>query len=372
LTGKPVFSRTVVWVLLALAASPSVVAEVKGSDVLQTLKQEKSILDALDHMVFEERQAQREIEAAEAARKQAETRLALAEKSLAELLSAERTARDRLRVTLRLIAATRPMGGVMSIFLGLGDDDESRRRVMLVKLTTRQAGELARLDKAARKANTARFIASMERANGYAAAAAGRQAKARLQADTIARRKMLAALESDRSLHMRHEHELDAARKAMVRLVEARLSKAPGAVHFERLKARLRWPLAGSRVLVPFGNRVHPEFKTVTPHPGLTLVYDRGNDRNVRAVAFGKVVYSGSMRGYGTTVILDHASGYYTVYAGLSTLRVKEGQIVREGDILGLVERGPGDTDLRLYFELRKGHKALDPLPYLQTRTLER
>jgi len=235
-------------------------------------------------------------------------------------------------------------------------------------LSRRQATELSRLIDAVSAANTADFVASMDKANSHAAAEAGRQARDRLKAETRDRQQLLVALERDRKVHRRHAREMGEAQRDMAKLVRSRLSRAPGAVRFDRLKERVRWPLADATVLVPFGNRIHPEFKTETPHPGLTLSYPRGRNRNVRAVAFGKVVFAGRMRGYGTTVVLDHASGYYTVYGGLPLLRVKEGDIVREGEILGQVERGPGDEDLRLYFELRKGSKALDPLPYLLKR----
>jgi murein DD-endopeptidase MepM/ murein hydrolase activator NlpD len=86
----------------------------------------------------------------------------------------------------------------------------------------------------------------------------------------------------------------------------------------------------------------------------------------VRSIAFGRVAWSGRMRGFGTTVVLDHASGWYSVYAGMSSLEVIPGQVVREGDILGKVERTPGDPGVRLYFELRSGDTAVDPLPYLE------
>jgi len=340
----------------------------EGRGLEEILKEEKSILDALDRTVFEARRAEQAITTAETARSQAEARLAESGRELKAAREKEDFARKRLKDTLRLVAAARPVGTASELLLGMGKGDDGRRRVLLDRLSRRQATELSRLIDAVSAANTADFVASMDKANSHAAAEAGRQARDRLKAETRDRQQLLVALERDRKVHRRHAREMGEAQRDMAKLVRSRLSRAPGAVRFDRLKERVRWPLADATVLVPFGNRIHPEFKTETPHPGLTLSYPRGRNRNVRAVAFGKVVFAGRMRGYGTTVVLDHASGYYTVYGGLPLLRVKEGDIVREGEILGQVERGPGDEDLRLYFELRKGSKALDPLPYLLKR----
>ena len=64
------------------------------------------------------------------------------------------------------------------------------------------------------------------------------------------------------------------------------------------------------------------------------------------------------MRGFGTTVVVDHASGWYSVYAGLSTLRF-DGEVVRQGQVLAQVQAAPGDLEVTMYFELRKGSLRL-------------
>ena len=350
---------------LAFLPLVAMVALATAQEVEAILRQEKSLLDALDGYAFESRRAQQALDAAVEAGKDAESRQSTAAMAADEARSREKAARDGLAATLRLAAASAPFGTVASLMAGGYGDDAARRRALVDRLLKRQASELVVLDSAARAAEVAEFKAGIERANAHAIAEAGREARGRLDAEKASRKSLLAALEKDRALRMRAVKELGDAERALLAAVESRLSRAAAPVPFERLKGSVRWPLAGADVAEPFGDRVHPEFKTVTPHPGLTLSFKGGPTRNVRAVAFGKVVFAGPMRGYGTTLVLDHASGYFSVYAGMSAVSVRDGEIVREGDVIGKVEHAGDEEELRLYFELRRGKEPLDPLPYL-------
>lgn len=347
-------------------------------DLASILREETSILDALDRTVFEIRRAEMDLRNAIEAQTRIEARQAAALQALAETHAREAETRARLQATLRLMAASGRTDLLRVLFAA--DEAGARRDALLKRLSARQAAEWKAYTEAVEAARVVEFCAAMDRANAHAAAQAAREARTRLQAEARARREILAVLERDRALAARHAREVAQADRDLVQAVQARLSSAPGPVDFERLRGRLRWPLAGARVAIPFGDVVHPQFRTVTPHPGVTLAFrsacpahppvaacPRGNDRNVRAVAFGRVVFAGRMRGYGSTVVLDHASGYYTVYGGLAAVAVSEGAIVREGALLGRVERVPGEEDLRLYFEVRRGREALDPVLYLAT-----
>ncbi len=366
------------WGLLASVAAAQPPPAASSPDFADLLRREVSILDALDRTAFEIRRAEVDLQNAVEAQKRLEARQAGALQALAETRAREAEARARLQATLRLVAASgRP--DVLRVLVGADETgEEARRQALLKRLSARQAVEWKAYTEAVEAARVVEFRAAMERANAYAAAQAAREARARLEAEAQTRREILTLLERDRALAARHASEVAQAHRDLVQAVRARLSSAPGPVDFERLRGRLRSPLAGARVVVPFGDTVHPQFRTVTPHPGLTLAFRSpcpasasacpvGNDRNVRAVAFGRVVFAGRVRGYGLTVVIDHASGYYTVYGGLAAVAVSEGAIVRDGDLLGRVERVPGEEDMRLYFEIRRGREAMDPAPFLAT-----
>ena len=89
----------------------------------------------------------------------------------------------------------------------------------------------------------------------------------------------------------------------------------------------------------------------------------------VKAVAPGKVVYSGSgLRGYGRMLIVKHAGEYLSAYAHNETILVKEGDTVSAGQKIALM--GDSDADrVKLHFEIRRYGKPLDPLDFLPERS---
>lgn len=82
----------------------------------------------------------------------------------------------------------------------------------------------------------------------------------------------------------------------------------------------------------------------------------------VRAVADGRVIFSGELSGTGNTVIVAHGSRFHTVYARLGSLSRREGDRVRAGDAIGAMASGDGD----LHFEVRDSGKAVDPAPWVR------
>jgi murein DD-endopeptidase MepM/ murein hydrolase activator NlpD len=85
----------------------------------------------------------------------------------------------------------------------------------------------------------------------------------------------------------------------------------------------------------------------------------------VRAAADGKVIFSDVLRGYGNVVIVRHTKGYLTVYAHHRANLVKEGQMVRQGDVIAEVGQTGRASGASLHFEVRKDNLARNPLQYL-------
>ena len=100
---------------------------------------------------------------------------------------------------------------------------------------------------------------------------------------------------------------------------------------------------------------------------GIDIVGQR--NAPVKAVAPGKVVYSGSgLRGYGRLLIVKHAGEFLSAYAHNETILVKEGDSVSAGQKIALM--GDSDADrVKLHFEIRRYGKPLDPLNYLPERS---
>jgi len=197
--------------------------------------------------------------------------------------------------------------------------------------------------------------------------------------DAAKRRILLAKVRDERAYHERMVGELtEAARRleAFIRELQAkqrRLAKIPPpkpgtetptpAVGFGLLRGRLPWPTEG-RVVSAFGAQVHPRFGTRTFRNGVDIEAVQGRD--VAAVFAGHVVYTGWFKGYGNLIILDHDNEYFTLYAHVADILVKEGDDVKQGQRIGTV----GDTGSlegsRLYFEVRYQGKPQNPEQWLR------
>ncbi len=100
-------------------------------------------------------------------------------------------------------------------------------------------------------------------------------------------------------------------------------------------------------------------------HRGVDILAPDGTD--VRASEYGLVLYAGDeLRGYGNVIVLDHGEGITTLYAHLSAFRVKSGDAVAAGQVIGAVGRTGNATTSHLHFELRLEDEALDPGIYIQ------
>ena len=122
------------------------------------------------------------------------------------------------------------------------------------------------------------------------------------------------------------------------------------------------WPATGT-LTSGFGWRRNPMGGGWKFHSGLDISNRRGTP--IYAPAPGKVIRAYYNSGYGRMVELDHGFGITTVYAHCTFLRVKEGQLVQAGDLLGAIGTTGRSTGPHLHFEVRLDGHAVDPLDYL-------
>lgn len=135
---------------------------------------------------------------------------------------------------------------------------------------------------------------------------------------------------------------------------------APGG--FEAQAGKLPWPVSG-RVEVPFGKKIDPASGMVMVQKGIDLRAPLATA--VRAVFTGRVVYAGWFEGFGRLVILDHGGGYYTLYAHLESIEVQKDREVNAYQVVGLVGDSGSTKGAYLYFEVRRGKEAVDPVRWL-------
>ncbi|HYB94382.1 MAG TPA: M23 family metallopeptidase, partial [Vicinamibacterales bacterium] len=90
---------------------------------------------------------------------------------------------------------------------------------------------------------------------------------------------------------------------------------------------------------------------------------DKGDP--VYVTADGKVTNASVAGNYGNLVVVDHGFGLETRYGHLSAFKVKVGQTVKRGDLVGLVGSTGRTTGAHLHYEVRAGGRILNPLQLL-------
>lgn len=112
-----------------------------------------------------------------------------------------------------------------------------------------------------------------------------------------------------------------------------------------------------------FGVRKDPFTGKRKFHSGVDIPAPRGTP--IGAAAAGRVVFAGRQRGYGNTVILEHADGTRTRYAHAEQLYVRKGDYVGSGDSVGAVGSTGRSTGPHLHFEVMRNGRHLNPLKEL-------
>lgn len=133
--------------------------------------------------------------------------------------------------------------------------------------------------------------------------------------------------------------------------------------------ADLDWGSAGyampvsGRLSSPFGWR-NISVNGNRFHSGVDLAASSGTP--VLAARSGRVTRAGWWGSYGNAVAIEHLDGSETRYAHMSSLAVRAGQTLRQGDVIGAVGSTGASTGPHLHFEIRLAGHAVDPLPYLR------
>ncbi len=126
-----------------------------------------------------------------------------------------------------------------------------------------------------------------------------------------------------------------------------------------RSSSKFSWPVRG-KILSNYGAKSSGLF-----NDGINISAARGTA--VKAAENGVVAYAGNeVKGMGNLIIVQHASGWMTVYAHMDSLAVKRGTRVSVGQKIGTVGSTGKVDSPQLHFEIRKGTKAYNPSSYLK------
>lgn len=112
-----------------------------------------------------------------------------------------------------------------------------------------------------------------------------------------------------------------------------------------------------------FGMRLDPIYKTNKFHEGLDFSAPIGTEIYVTGDGVVKTVHKSAI-GYGNYVEVDHGFGYTTLYAHMSEFKVRVGQKVKRGEVIGFVGNTGKSTGPHLHYEVRIKGKAVNPTHY--------
>jgi len=206
-------------------------------------------------------------------------------------------------------------------------------------------------------------------------------AKKKLEAEKQARRKMLdriaGAINKNRSEIGRLKRDEDRLAKLVTQIGKVlsakpaeRIRKPGQAVEevadasfigkaFRTLKGKLKLPLPGE-ISGKFGSQREEGGAT---WKGLFIRATSGQP--VRAVADGRVVYADWLRGFGNLLIVDHGTGYMSLYGNNESVLKRVGETIQSGEAIAAVGDSGGAGESGLYFELRHQGKPFDPMKWV-------
>jgi murein DD-endopeptidase MepM/ murein hydrolase activator NlpD len=116
-----------------------------------------------------------------------------------------------------------------------------------------------------------------------------------------------------------------------------------------------------NRVASGFGYRVDPVYKTIKFHAGLDFAAPQGTP--IYATADGTVTTAGNTgNGYGNHVVINHGYGYETLFGHMVRVKVRAGEKVKRGEVIGWVGSTGKSTGPHCHYEVHKNGQKMDPV----------
>ena len=289
---------------------------------------------------------------------------AAARQRVAAAVQAEAQARNQLAETEQRMVGIRKavVGRAVSTYVRPRDDvileetespsQASRREALLSQVLSNDNDLLDQLRALKEDLEIKQAVAQRAK---EVAQARRRQVDARLQAlhQARAEKARVAAAVASRIRDYTLEAEAQAAQESSL---NALIRSESGFTGGGESASGLIWPVRG-RLTSGYG------YRWGRMHNGIDIAAPTGTP--IRAAKGGRVIFAGSMNGYGNAIVLDHGGGFSTLYAHQSRLGSGRGQVVDQGQVIGYVGSTGRSTGPHLHFETRVNGSPQNPRRYL-------
>jgi murein hydrolase activator len=284
-----------------------------------------------------------------------------------------------------LLRATYTLDQGSDLRLLLGDEDVARisralvyskyfqqDRVQRVQQLMADLVKLQDLESAITHQQQALQATKVQREQQATTLAAQRAAQQKLAADTDAQFKdqaqRLAALKQNAESLNQLVDKLQKAIEEAARAAAARDAAAREAARKQHPGHNVPPPPTpvGSATADIRGNLPWPASGVVNSYGNGVLIKANGGSE-IHAVARGRVIYAGFLRGYGMLLIVNHGNGWMSMYGNNETLLHGVGDQVEVGEAIGTASP-PTGINTGVYFELRKDSQPVDPRSWLSQR----
>lgn len=188
-----------------------------------------------------------------------------------------------------------------------------------------------------------------------------------------AKKSIMNKIESQKEVYLKSLKELEQSSQEIKNIIEriykqqeedsGKVSqKEVPAITLKPKKGILALPVQG-KLISKYGRHKNTDFNTYTFNSGIDISAPLG--QVVHAAGSGEVIYTGSIKGYGQIIIIDHGGRVTTLYAHLSRILIDIGDKVKKGQLIGQVGDSGGVSSTRLHFEVRVEGKPTDPMNWL-------
>ncbi len=338
----------------------------KKQQVKETIEQEKSILSEVDKINKTIRQKQEELKDYENRIIQAQSNIKNLEDSIMTLAVKLDQEKQNLKGRLKSLYKQH-YGEKALILITARDYQDLLSRTRLMSLMAYQDRRIIdTFNNKINEANEKKKELELMRTNLQISKVNVQKKQQEMSAELTKKDTLLTSVRNKRSSYEKMIKELEESSEKLREMIEAFDKEKPSepvmGKGFGALKGRLPWPVDGE-VIVPFGKYNDPQYNIPVFKNGVEI--RANNEDQPKAVSGGSVVYADWFKGYGLLLIINHGSGYHSLYGHLSEIFYRSGDIITRGTAVGKI----GESGLlnvpSLYFEIRYKGKPVDPMQWL-------